>query len=267
MDSFVVESSSEGEIKPSPMLVDPIYLSSDSEDEMFTYTTGSCADDEDGLSDELQSMSVNIEHAFYTGIPTRPTYAEAMVTPPPTPRRHLFQKESFNFDMGRGWIAEERKNHPIELCREIVPIRDTPASPDTPNRRPEIYKPYDLPGPKRKGDMQRDQSVDLVSGHLKNVQITNSSRPMYSDCIVCGKSYEGIVKETVENYLQKTAVQGESLMDVEARRTAFVAGLEAGTFMFVPSGLSQAAACDGNLYTMNTETAIGKALPGTLPFQ
>ena len=73
MDSFVVESSSEGEVTPSPMLVDPIYLSLDSEDEMFTYTTGSCADDEDGLFDELQSMSVNIEHALYTGIPTRPT--------------------------------------------------------------------------------------------------------------------------------------------------------------------------------------------------
>ena len=97
---------------------------------MFTYTTGSCADDEDGLSDELQSMSVNIEHAL--------EYAEAMVTPPSTPRRQLFQKETFNFDMGRGWIADERRNHPIELCREIVPIRDTPASPDTPNRRPEI---------------------------------------------------------------------------------------------------------------------------------
>ena len=80
MDSFVVESSSEGEIKPSSMLVDPIYLSSDSEDEMCTYTTGSCPDDEDGLSDELQSMLVNIEHALYTGIPTRSTYAEAMVT-------------------------------------------------------------------------------------------------------------------------------------------------------------------------------------------
>ena len=146
MDSFVVESSSEGEIKPSPILVDPIYLSSDSEDEMFTYTTGSCADDEDGLSDELQSMSVNIERALYTGIPTRPTYAEAIVTPPSTPRRQLFQKETFNLDMGRGWIADERRNHPNELCREIVPIRDTPASPDTPNRRPEIYRPYDLPG-------------------------------------------------------------------------------------------------------------------------
>ena len=269
MDSFIVETSSEGEIKPSPMLVDPIYLSSDSEEEeMCTFTTGSWADDEDGLSDELQSMSVNNEHALYTGIPTRPTYAGAMVTPPPTPRRQLFQPESFNFDMGRGWIGDERKNHPIELCREIVPIRDSPASPDTPNRKPEIFRPYDLPGPSNREEMQRDQTVDLVSGHLENIRIAASSaKPMYSDCIVCGKSYGDIVVETVRNYLQRTAVQGESDSDEETRRVAFIAGIEAGTFMFVPRGLSQAAACDGNLYTMNTQTAIGRALPGTLPFQ
>ena len=207
MDSFIVETSSEGEIKPSPMLVDPIYLSSDSEEEeMCTFTTGSWADDEDGLSDELQSMSVNIEHALYTGIPTRPTYAGAMVTPPPTPRRQLFQPESFNFDMGRGWIGEERKNHPIEICREIVPIRDSPASPDTPNRKPEIFRPYDLPGPSNREDMQRDQTVDLVSGHLENIRIAApSAKPMYSDCIVCGKSYGDIVDETVRNYLQSSS--------------------------------------------------------------
>ena len=59
--------------------------------------------------------------------------------------------------------------------------------------------------------------------------------------------------------------EGESLASVDERRKAFLAGMEAGTFMFVPRGLSQAAACDGNLYTMNTGTTIGRALPGTLP--
>ena len=49
------------------------------------------------------------------------------------------------------------------------------------------------------------------------------------------------MNEAVANYLQKTAVQGEPALDVEARRVAFIAGIEAGieagTFIFVPRGL------------------------------
>ena len=69
----------------------------------------------------------------------------------------------------------------------------------------------------------------------------------------------------VKEYLQRTKRYGESQDSINERHMAFVAGLEAGTFMFVPRGLSQAAAFDGNLYTMDTGVTSRRALPGTLP--
>ena len=264
MDSLTATSDSVVEIRPSPMLVDPIYLSSD-EEEMSSYTSGLVADDEEDLIDEIESMAVHVESAMFMTIPTLPTYAEAVVAPPSTPRRQLFTRESFNFDMGRGWVEKTRKNHPIELCKTVSPIPDTPLSPDTPNRNPDIFRPYDLPGPSREPVMQRDQMVNLVSGHWENITLAEPKAAKYSDCIICGRSYEQIVEETVQTYLQRTMEEGEATGSIELRKRAFLAGMEAGTFMFVPRGLSQAAACDGNMYTMNTGTTIGRALPGTLP--
>ena len=87
--------------------------------------------------------------------------------------------------------------------------------------------------------MQRDQTVDLVTGHLENIDIAGKKTSKYSDCIICSPSYDQIVEETVETYLQRTMEEGESLASVDERRKAFLAGMEAGTFMFVPRGLSQ----------------------------
>ena len=126
MDSATASTDSVVEIRPSPMLVDPIYLSSD-EDEVSSFTSGLIADDEEDLTDEIESMAVHIKSAMFMPIPTLPTYAEAVVTPSNTPRRRLFTQESFNFDMGRGWVNKIRKNHPIELCKSVSPIPDIVA--------------------------------------------------------------------------------------------------------------------------------------------
>ena len=40
-------------------------------------------------------------------------------------------------------------------------------------------------------------------------------------------------------------------------------GMQVGTFLLLPGGVSQAAACDGNIYTIDHTKPI--ALPGTLP--
>ena len=273
MVSYSTESDQDMEYKPSPMLVDPIYISSDEDEEMTTYLSGTIseddnqADDEDSSADDIRSMSVHVEMAMFAPIPIRPTFAQATVTPPSTPRRQLFSREDFNFDMGRGWISEERKNHPIEICRTIVPVADTPESPDTPNRRPDIYRPYDLPGPSKKQENVSFQgtSVNTITGHMEEVRLNHDEKGKFSDCIICGRSYENIMESAVEEYLKRTWMAGEPQNSVDCRRSAFVAGLEAGTFMFVPRGLSQAAACDGNLYTMDTGVTAQKALPGTLP--
>ena len=159
------------DIMPSPMLVDPIYLSSDSEEEMgMDIPSGTEADDEDSFSTDIELMSLNIEQQILQSpIPIRPTYAEAMQTPMSTPTRQLFQMYDFNLDMARGWNERARSSHPIELGRNISSVRDSPISPDTPNRGPDILRPYDLPnqGASTSKVPAVDQAVDLISGHLE----------------------------------------------------------------------------------------------------
>ena len=84
----------------------------------------------------------------------------------------------------------------------------------------------------------------------------------YSDCVVCGKPVQKIQEETVNDYMDKTVVVGEALAETQARRRAFLDGMNAGTFLLMPGGVSRAAACDGNCYSIgyNYDT-----LPGTLP--
>ena len=43
------------------------------------------------------------------------------------------------------------------------------------------------------------------------------------------------------------------------KRNAFLDGLQSGVFVFVPRGVSQSAACDGHIYTVNNSNAQ----PGT----
>ena len=45
----------------------------------------------------------------------------------------------------------------------------------------------------------------------------------------------------------------------------FLEGMEIGTFLLLPWGVSQAAACDGNFYTIDASRQ--SPLPGTLPLQ
>ena len=48
-----------------------------------------------------------------------------------------------------------------------------------------------------------------------------------------------------------------------ARRVAFLAGMKVGTVTLVPGGVSQAAACDGNSFSVTLARNDVKALPGT----
>ena len=70
---------------------------------------------------------------------------------------------------------------------------------------------------------------------------------LYSGCIVCGKSFQAIKEEVALGYLENTLNPGETCEQRQSRRRAFEAGMEAGSFILVPRGVSQAAACDGIL--------------------
>ena len=72
-----------------------------------------------------------------------------------------------------------------------------------------------------------------------------------------------IQNEAVEDYLCKTPVLRETADQLETQRRAFVKGIRVGTFLLSRGGVSQAAACDGNIYTIDHTKPI--VLTGTLP--
>ena len=62
------------------------------------------------------------------------------------------------------------------------------------------------------------------------------------DCIVCGRSNEQIKETAVLGYLESTTYRGESYNDQQRRRNAYLVGMDQGTVIFIPRGVSQAAA-------------------------
>ena len=75
-------------------------------------------------------------------------------------------------------------------------------------------------------------------------------------------SEQQIQEETVNEYLDRTVSVGETLAETQARRRAFLDGMNAGAFLLMPGGVSRAAACDGNWYSIGYNY---NTLPGTLP--
>ena len=129
-----------------------------------------------------------------------------------------------------------------------------------PEEKGPTYASYSVDG---QGEITQ-QSLDTVTNHFQGMGIeTNNPMANYSDCVICGKSTVRIQSEAVMEYLRKTAILGESADQLEARKKAFMEGMQVGTLLLLPGGVSQAAACDGNVYTIDHIRPI--ALPGTLP--
>ena len=134
------------------------------------------------------------------------------------------------------------------LCRNLVPQVDTPFSPPAADRGPSCE-----PGTSDYSYSTDTVSVETVLNHFNGMALAESSEslalPIYSDCVICGKLVQQIQEETVNDYLGKTVVLGETLAETEARRGAFLDSISAGTFLPMPRGVSQAAACGRYWYS------------------
>ena len=53
------------------------------------------------------------------------------------------------------------------------------------------------------------------------------------------------------DYLDQTALPGETVRERQIKRNAFIDGIQSGVFTFIPPGVSQAAACDGLVYSVH----------------
>ena len=135
---------------------------------------------------------------------------------------------------------------------------DTPLSPPEKDRRPQY--PYDSFSSQSSSVAT---SMKAVTSHFDGMALAKSPSLLgCSDCIICGKPVQQIHEETVNDYLDRTVMLGETLAETQARRSSFLDGMNAGTFLLMPGGVSQAAACDRNWYSIGYNYGT---LPGTLP--
>ena len=258
---FIGAAKSEGE----PAI---IWISSD-EEEMDTHS--SCSVDDMYLSSEdetedIRLMAKCVERQLAEPILIPSTSAGLVQKRPATPRPNIppfptFEEKYFNLARGNGPVSRDdrvRTNHPINICRNLVQQVDTPLSPPEKDRRPH-YTCDSLTN----SSSSAVTSMEAVANHFGSMALTGTpSLSNYSDCIICGKPVLQIQEETVNDYLDKTVMVGETLTETQARRRAFLDGMNAGALLLLPGGVSQAAACDGNWYSVgyNYDT-----LPGTLP--
>ena len=161
------------------------------------------------------------------------------------------------------YYGQSASDYPIAQCSRLDPVPESPLSPPLLDQRPT----YDSPqGP---GTLLETSWSD--NPHITGLGISisgNCGQPnevYYTGCIVCGKDYPAIKEEITLGYLEKTHFPGESYESRLAKLSAFEAGMKAGSFILVPRGVSQAAACDGLTYQITPESDMTAPLLGVLP--
>ena len=151
----------------------------------------------------------------------------------------------------------KRRPHPLHLTQQMTPITDTPECP-TPEKieQSDIFRPHDLPdNPSTSAsyDNPPPPNISRVANGLQNM--TLHPHPARSEwvtgCFVCGETYDPVIEETVADYLNPTTQPVETVRERQHKRNAFIDGIQSGVFTFLPPGVSQAAACDGLIYSVN----------------
>ena len=159
---------------------------------------------------------------------------------------------------------EDVDSHPISACSQLEPLQESPQSPPPHERGQQTY-----PVAPR---WDQDEPYWPPNSHITGVAVRKSGHcgvqnlVQHGDCLICGKSADIIQEEVTFDYLERTHRSGESYETRQGRRHAFQAGMQAGAFVLIPRGLSQAAACDGNNYQVTPNEASEMYLPtGVLP--
>ena len=151
--------------------------------------------------------------------------------------------------------------HPLQLFQQLRSIPDTPEYPAPENREQlDLFRPYNLPEnpstsayplPSVSTVIEELQDMTLFA-HIK----TNAH---FTGCLVCSKPKELVIEEAVADYLHQTAEPGETVRDRVLKRKAFLDELQSGVFTFGHRRVSQAAVCDGQVYSIN----YSNTQPGT----
>ena len=126
---------------------------------------------------------------------------------------------------------------PLQLCQQIAPIPDTPEPPTPENRgQSDISRPYDIPDQPLSTLFNNPPNITTVADGIQN--LTLHPHPQRNEwvtgCLVCGKSYDQVIEETVADYLNQKAQPGETVRERQIKRNAFIDGIQSGLFTFSP---------------------------------
>ena len=213
-----------------PMATEPICVSSD-ESEYSTPNTTPDHQLECIYPDSInQLIASQLEQGSNMG-------AETIVYPP-TPNTSIISddEDPMNLSPIIG-NAEQytpqispRRNHPIQLCQHVQPIPDTPQSPTPENRgQSDDSYPDNIP-------LHNPSNIVAVADELRNLILHPHPHrnETVKSCLVCGKSYDQVIKETVADYLNQTAQLGETVRELQIKRNVFIDGVQSGVFILSP---------------------------------
>ena len=245
--TFLMEEDEE------PMATQPIYLSSDESD----YSTPNTTPDH-----QLECIYPDsINQLIASQLEQRSNLGTETVLYPPTPNTSMISADEYQMNPTPIIGNPEqytpqippRCNHPIQPCQHVQPIPNTPESPTPDNRgHPDNLCPDDIFNQPSSIPLNNPPNIMTVADGLRN--LTLHPHPQRNEwvtcCFVCGKSYDQVIEETVANYLDQTAQPGETVRERQIKRNAFIDGIQSGVFTFIPTGVSQAAACDGLFYSV-----------------
>ena len=93
---------------------------------------------------------------------------------------------------------------PLQLCQQLTPIPDMPESPTPKNRgQSDIFRPYDILDAPSSNLLNNPPNMTTKAEGLRN--LTLHPRPQRNEwmtgCLVCGKSYDQVIEETIADYL------------------------------------------------------------------
>ena len=127
---------------------------------------------------------------------------------------------------------------PIQLCQQTTPIPDTPESPTPENcGQSDNFRPDDLPNQSSSIPLNNPPpNIMTVADRLRN--LTLHPHPQRNEwvtgCLVCGKSYDQVIEETVADYLNQTAQSGDTVRERQIKKNAFIDGIQSEVFTFLP---------------------------------
>ena len=244
-----------------PMATEPIYLSSDESE----YSTPNTTPDH-----QLECIHPDsINQLIASQLEQRSNMGAETIVYPPTPNMSIISADDDpmnptpiigNPDQYTPQIPP-RRHHPIQLCQHVQPIPDTPQSPTPEDRgQSDDFYPDNIP-------LHNPPNIVAVADDLRNLTLHPHPHrnEVVTSCLVCGKSYDQVIEETVADYLDQTSQSGETVRERQIKRNAFIDGVQSRVFTFIPPGVSQAAACDGMIYSVNyngqNSVTQGYALP------